>query len=182
MPPEADLIVCDDDVALRRGSLRRFVDVTRSAGFALTQPSHIADSLASHGFTRHVRGSTVRETHFVEIGPIFFLAAAERPSFLQFPEDSPLGWGVEADWDTIRRTRSLTFGIVDAVQMQHLYPHGKYPPEARLLEEQALASKWHAAGIEQLQELMVVGRTQQSALGAVRSLVAPLGRLVGRHR
>ena len=88
VPPEADLIVCDDDVALRRGSLRRFVDVTRSAGFALTQPSHIADSFASHGFTRHVRGSTVRETHFVEIGPFFFLAAAERPSFLQFPEDS----------------------------------------------------------------------------------------------
>jgi hypothetical protein len=98
-PPEADLIVCEDDVALRRSSIRHFAHVARNAGSALAQPSPIADSFAFHGFTRDAQGSTARQMHFVEIGPLLFLAVAVRPSSLPFPEDCALGCGVNGPWN-----------------------------------------------------------------------------------
>ncbi len=106
-----------------------------------------------------MRDSTALPTRCVVIGPRSYLVTATWPSCLPCPEDSPLGWRAKADWNTIRRTRSLTFGEVDAVKLERLYPPGKYLPEARLLEELTLASKLHAAGIEHLQELMVGART-----------------------
>ena len=71
-PPQGHdwLLVLDDDVALPRGFLDAFVFLAERFGLRMAQPAHRALSHAAWQVTRRRPGGLVRETSFVEIGPV----------------------------------------------------------------------------------------------------------------
>ena len=101
------LIVLDDDVQLPRGFLDRFVFLCERFGLQLAQPAHRLNSHAAWPQTRRRAGSVVRETRFVEIGPVTAFAAARRsPRCCRFPSCAWAG----AWTRTGRRWRASTAG------------------------------------------------------------------------
>jgi hypothetical protein len=60
----------------------------------------------------------VRETAFVEIGPVTAFHAATFDTLLPFP---PLrvGWGLDAHWSAVARERGWKLGVVDATPVRH---------------------------------------------------------------
>ena len=65
-----------DDVVLPRGFLDAFIFLAERFDLALAQPAHRWRSHAAWGVTRRRPGMAVRETRFVEIGPV---CALQRP-------------------------------------------------------------------------------------------------------
>jgi hypothetical protein len=118
--PEAHdwLIALDDDVALPRGFLDAFVFLAERFRLRLAQPAHRHRSHAAWRVTRRRPGSLVRETAFVEIGPICAFHADTFEQLLPFP---PLrsGWGLDAHWSAIARQRGWKLGVVDATPIRH---------------------------------------------------------------
>jgi hypothetical protein len=60
----------------------------------------------------------VRETAFVEIGPVTAFHSATFDTLLPFP---PLrvGWGLDAHWSAVAGERGWKLGIVDATPVRH---------------------------------------------------------------
>lgn len=112
------LLVLDDDVSLPRGFLDAFVFLIERFGLRLAQPAHRARSHAAWALTRRRPGSLVRQTAYVEIGPVVAFHAITFPVLLPFP---PLraGWGLDAHWAALARERDWPVGIVDAVPIRH---------------------------------------------------------------
>jgi hypothetical protein len=120
-PPAAYdwLLVIDDDVALPRGFLDAFLCAAERTGLRLVQPAHRLHSHAAWPVTRRHPGATVRETTFVEIGPV---TAFHRDSFdvlLPFPEGLPMGWGLDVHWAAVAAEHGWPIGIVDATPIGH---------------------------------------------------------------
>jgi GT2 family glycosyltransferase len=112
------LIVVDDDVAVGPGFLDRFLFLAERHSLTLAQPAHRRLSHAAWPVTRRRAGSAVRETGFVEIGP---LVAFHRSSFeplLPFPE-LRVGWGVDAYWAAVAAEHGWRTGVVDATPISH---------------------------------------------------------------
>ncbi|MGH2871149.1 MAG: glycosyltransferase family 2 protein, partial [Solirubrobacteraceae bacterium] len=86
------LLVLDDDVSLPRGFLDSFLFLAERFGLSLAQPAHRARSHAAWRVMRRRTPSLVRETAWVEIGPVVALHASTFDVLLPFP---PLraGWG-----------------------------------------------------------------------------------------
>ncbi len=144
------LVVCDDDVAFRRGGVGDLLRVGRAAGLDLFQPAHSYFSNFSWDYTRRRLLGVARRGRFVEIGPLFALSPRGRELVLPLYEASPFGWGVEALWASLE-SRGLRLGIVDAVLVDHLMPfasHYEAAPERE--RERALAA---SVGIADLREL-----------------------------
>ncbi len=112
------LLVVDDDVELPRGFLDRFLFLCERFSLALAQPAHRLDSHAAWPVTRRRPGSVVRETSFVEIGPVTAFARATFPVLLPFP-DLRMGWGLDAHWAAIAREQGWRCGVIDAVSIRH---------------------------------------------------------------
>lgn len=112
------LIVADDDIDLPRGFLDRFLGLAEHFDLSLAQPAHRLRSHASWRLTRRRPGSLVRETRFVEIGPLTLLAPATFDTLLPFPA-LRMGWGLDAHWAAIARDRGWRLGIVDATPIAH---------------------------------------------------------------
>jgi len=112
------LLVVDDDVVLPRGFLDRFLFLCERFSLALAQPAHRLDSHAAWPVTRRRAGSVVRETSFVEIGPVTAFARATFPVLLPFP-DLRMGWGLDAHWAALAREHGWRCGVVDAVSIRH---------------------------------------------------------------
>ncbi len=112
------LLLIDDDVALPRGFLDRFVFLCERFSLALAQPAHRLNSHAAWPLTRRRPGSIVRETRFVEIGPVTAFARATFPVLLPFPE-LRMGWGLDLHWAALARDHGWRCGIVDAVAVAH---------------------------------------------------------------
>ena len=112
------LLVVDDDVSLPRGFLDSFVFLAERFGLQLAQPAHRHRSHAAWPITRRRRGSVLRETSFVEIGPVFAFQATTFGQLLPFP---PLrfGWGLDVHWSALARERGWRSGIVDATPIRH---------------------------------------------------------------
>jgi hypothetical protein len=112
------LLVIDDDVALPHRFLDEFVFLAERFALVLAQPAHRHRSHAAWEVTRRRPGSLVRETAFVEIGPVFAFAAPAFEALLPFP---PLraGWGLDAHWSAVARSRGWKLGVVDAVPVRH---------------------------------------------------------------
>jgi hypothetical protein len=112
------LLVVDDDVELPGGFLDHFVFLAERFGLRLAQPAHRWRSHAAVGVTRRRAGSVVRETGFVEIGPVCALHSATFSELLPFP---PLraGWGLDAHWAAVARARGWPLGVVDATPIRH---------------------------------------------------------------
>jgi len=119
-PDEHDwLLVLDDDVALPHGFLDAFLFLAERFDLKLAQPAHRRRSHAAWRVTRRRPGSVVRETGFVEIGP---LCAFHRDTFatlLPYPE-LKAGWGLDSHWAALARERGWRIGVVDATPIRHV--------------------------------------------------------------
>jgi GT2 family glycosyltransferase len=113
------LLLVDDDVGLPRGFLDRFLLLAERFDLALAQPAHRHRSHAAWELTRRRRGALVRETPWVEIGPVVALRADVWPALLPFPA-LRMGWGLDAHWAALARERGWRAGIVDATPISHL--------------------------------------------------------------
>ncbi|MFZ0384996.1 MAG: glycosyltransferase [Solirubrobacteraceae bacterium] len=112
------LLVIDDDVALPRGFLDAFVFLAERFDLAMAQPAHRWRSHAAWNVTRRRPLSLVRETAFVEVGPLCALRRQTFETLLPFP---PLqfGWGLDAHWSALARSRGWRQGVIDATPIQH---------------------------------------------------------------
>jgi hypothetical protein len=112
------LLLVDDDVALPNGFLDRFVFLAERFGLALAQPAHRWRSHAAFAVTRRRPASVVRQTAFVEIGPVSALHAMTFDTLLPFP---PLraGWGLDAHWSALAFEHGWREGVVDATPIRH---------------------------------------------------------------
>ncbi len=112
------LLVLDDDVVLPRGFLDVFLFLAQRFGLDLAQPAHRWRSHAAWRVTRRHPGAVVRETAFVEIGPVCALSAVTFDALLPFP---PLryGWGLDAHWSAIAHQHGWREGVIDATPVRH---------------------------------------------------------------
>lgn len=112
------LLMIDDDVELPPGFLDSFLFLVQRFGLLLAQPAHRHRSHAAFAVTRRRAGSIVRETAFVEIGPVTAFNAAVFDQLLPFP---PLraGWGLDAHWSALAASNGWPIGIVDATPVRH---------------------------------------------------------------
>jgi hypothetical protein len=113
------LLVVDDDVALPSGFLDAFLFLAERFELRLAQPAHRRRSHAAYAVTRRRAGSVVRQTGFVEIGPVCAFHASTFETLLPFP---PLraGWGLDAHWAALARERDWRIGVVDALPVRHV--------------------------------------------------------------
>jgi hypothetical protein len=112
------LLTIDDDVWLPRGFLNGFVFLAERFELALAQPAHRARSHAAWAITRRRSGSVVRETPWVEIGPVVAFHRRTFETLLPFPE-LRMGWGLDSHWAAIAGQSGWRLGIVDALAIRH---------------------------------------------------------------
>jgi hypothetical protein len=142
-PPGHDwLLVLDDDVELPRGFLDRLLFLCDRFQLQLAQPAHRLNSHAAWTQTRRHARSVVRETGFVEIGPVTAFAAATFSTLLPFP-DLRMGWGLDMHWAALARSHGWRCGVVDAVTIRHrAAPVGEaYSHQAAIAEARAFLAE-----------------------------------------
>jgi hypothetical protein len=88
--------------------------------------------------TRRRPASAVRETAFVEIGPVTAFHAATFDALLPFPP-LRMGWGLDVHWSALAQERGWRLGIVDAVPVLHAVAPAAtaYPRDAAIAEARA---------------------------------------------
>jgi hypothetical protein len=111
-------LVVDDDVDLPDRFLDRFVAACEHAGLALAQPAQTLMSHAAWPVTRRRGGRLVRETRFVEIGPVTAMSREVAHALMPFPE-LRYGWGLDAHWAALAQERGWRLGVVDALPVRH---------------------------------------------------------------
>jgi hypothetical protein len=112
------LLVVDDDVKLPHHFLDRFIALCEHFDLALAQPAQTLMSHAAWRVTRRRGGSYVRETRFVEIGPVTAFRADVAVQLVPFP-DLRYGWGLDLHWGAVAAERGWRLGIVDALAVGH---------------------------------------------------------------
>ncbi len=112
------LLLIDDDVTLPPGFLDTFVFLAERFALALAQPAHRWRSHAAWAVTRRRPGTVVRETRFVEIGPVSALHAVTFDELLPFPT-LRAGWGLDLHWSALAFERGWRQGVIDAVPVSH---------------------------------------------------------------
>jgi hypothetical protein len=112
------LLLIDDDVVLPAGFLGAFIFLAERFDLSLAQPAHRHRSHGAWRVTRRRPGAAVRETGFVEIGPVTALRANTFADLLPFP---PLrfGWGLDLHWSAVAREHGWREGIIDATPIRH---------------------------------------------------------------
>jgi hypothetical protein len=111
-------LVVDDDVALPDRFLDRFVGLCERFDLAMAQPAQSRSSHAAWTVTRRRPGALLRETRFVEIGPVTAFRRDAAAEFIPFP---PLrfGWGLDAHWAAVAEQHGWRRGIADALAVRH---------------------------------------------------------------
>jgi predicted nucleic acid-binding protein len=112
------LLLLDDDVAFPRGFLDAFVFLIERFGLRMAQPAHRALSHAAWPVTRRRPGGLVRQTAYVEIGPVVAFHASTFGTLLPFPQ-LRTGWGLDAHWAAVAQQHGWPIGIVDATPIRH---------------------------------------------------------------
>ncbi len=112
------LLVVDDDIILPKGFLDRFLFLAERFALDLAQPAHRLASHAAWQVTRRRSGDVVRETRFVEIGPLTAFARSTFSTLLPFP-DLRMGWGLDLHWAALARDQGWRCGVVDATPIAH---------------------------------------------------------------
>jgi len=87
-------------------------------GLRLAQPAHRARSHAAWQVARRHPGSLVRETAYVEIGPLVAFHAVTFDVLLPFPP-LRIGWGLDAHWAAVAHEHGWRLGVVDATPIRH---------------------------------------------------------------
>jgi hypothetical protein len=117
--PEFDwLLVFDDDVGLPPHFLDRLIAVAEHFHLALAQPAQTLMSHAAWRVTRRRPNSLVRETRFVEIGPVTAFRRDVAQELTPFP-DLKFGWGLDLHWAALAQERGWRLGVVDALPVKH---------------------------------------------------------------
>jgi hypothetical protein len=116
-PPDWTLVV-DDDVLLPPRFLDRFVGLLERFDLALAQPAQTHASHAAWPVTRRRAGALLRETRFVEIGPVTAFRADAARELMPFPA-LRYGWGLDAHWAALAEERGWRVGIADALPVRH---------------------------------------------------------------
>jgi hypothetical protein len=117
-PPPDWVLVVDDDVRLPRAFLDRFVAVCHAFRLDLAQPAQTLRSHSAWKVTRRRPASFVRETRFVEIGPVTAFSRRAAAELLPFPE-LRYGWGLDLHWAAVAAQRGWRLGVVDALPVRH---------------------------------------------------------------
>ncbi len=154
------LLAIDDDVVLPPGFLDVFLFLVERFGLALAQPAHRRRSHAAWDVTRRQAASVVRETAFVEIGPVVAFHAITFDSLLPFPP-LRIGWGLDAHWSAIARQHGWRIGVVDATPVRHgLRPiAGAYNREDALTEARAFLAERPYTRSEEARQTLAVHRS-----------------------
>ena len=136
------LLLVDDDVILPRGFLDSFLFLAERFSLDLAQPAHRLNSHAAWPLTRRRPRSVVRETGFVEIGPVTAFAHRTFSTLLPFPE-LRMGWGLDAHWAALAREHGWRCGVLDAVSIRHrVAPAAEaYSREAAIAEARAFLAE-----------------------------------------
>jgi GT2 family glycosyltransferase len=136
------LLLVDDDVLLPRGFLDRFLFLAERFSLDLAQPAHRLNSHAAWLLTRRRPFSVVRETPFVEIGPVTAFSRRTFSTLLPFPE-LRMGWGLDAHWAALAREQHWRCGVLDAVSIRHrVAPAASaYSREAAIAEARAFLAE-----------------------------------------
>jgi hypothetical protein len=116
------LVMVDDDISFRRGSIVDLVKAADLAELDVSQPAQAFDSNIPVRFTRRRPLSFAIRTHFVESGPCVALSEHARKALLPLPTDTGMGWGLEGHWGDPEL--GLRLGIVDALPLTHHGPAG----------------------------------------------------------
>ncbi len=118
--PDAEdwLLVVDDDIELPRGFLDGFLFLAERFALDLAQPAHRLASHAAWEVTRRRPRSAVRETAFVEIGPLTAFASSTFAALLPFPP-LRMGWGLDVHWAALAREHGWRCGVIDALPIAH---------------------------------------------------------------
>ncbi len=134
-PQEHDwLLVIDDDVRLPHGFLDRLLFLAERFRLDLAQPAHRLHSHAAWELTRRRPGSLLRETRFVEIGPVTLFSRSTFSTLLPFPP-LRMGWGLDLHWGALAHEHGWRLGVVDAVAIAH----AAAPAASAYSREQAIA-------------------------------------------
>jgi len=112
------LLVIDDDVELPHDFVDRFLFLAERFSLDLAQPAHNLNSHAAWPLTRRRPGSVVRETSFVEIGPVTAFARSTFSTLLPFPS-LRMGWGLDLHWAALAREHAWRCGVIDATAIGH---------------------------------------------------------------
>jgi hypothetical protein len=112
------VVVIDDDVALPRGFLDRFLFVCERLSLGLAQPALTHTSHAAWAVFRRRRWSVARTTHMVEIGPLTAFSRPIAQTLLPFPP-LRMGWGLDAHWGALALEHGWRLGVVDATAIRH---------------------------------------------------------------
>jgi hypothetical protein len=112
------VLVVDDDVLLPARFTDRFVALCERFRLDLAQPAQTLRSHSAWKVTRRRPASLVRETRFVEIGPVTAFARQAVAELLPFPE-LRYGWGLDLHWAALAGERGWRLGVVDAVPVRH---------------------------------------------------------------
>jgi hypothetical protein len=112
------VLVVDDDVLLPTAFLDRFVAVCEAFRLDLAQPAQTLRSHSAWKVTRRRPASLVRETRFVEIGPVTAFSRRAAAELLPFPE-LRYGWGLDLHWAATAGERGWRLGVVDALPVRH---------------------------------------------------------------
>ena len=113
------LLVIDDDIAVPRGFLDKFIFLSEEAGLRMSQPAHRFRSYQSYSLTQRCWNSLVRITNFVECGPVTAFHRDIHPYVLPFA-NLRWAWGTDVAWAEFARCNNLPIGIVDATPIRHL--------------------------------------------------------------
>jgi hypothetical protein len=105
-------------VRLPRAFLDRFLGVCEVFGLELAQPAQTLRSHSAWKVTRRRPASLVRQTRFVEIGPVTAFGRAAAAELLPFPE-LRYGWGLDLHWAAVAAEHGWRLGVVDALPVRH---------------------------------------------------------------
>jgi GT2 family glycosyltransferase len=159
LPDHDWLLLVDDDILLPRGFLDRFLFLAERFALDLAQPAHRLSSHAAWSVTRRRPFSVVRETPFVEIGPVTAFASRTFSTLLPFPE-LRMGWGLDAHWAALARERGWRCGVLDAVSIRHRAAPAAsaYSREAALVEARAFLAERPYLSAPEIQRTLATHR------------------------
>ena len=112
------LLVVDDDLRLPGRFLDRFIALCERFELDLAQPAQSQRSHSAWRVTRRRPATLVRETRFVEIGPLTAFGRRAAAELLPFPE-LRFGWGLDLHWAALAAERGWRLGVVDATPVRH---------------------------------------------------------------
>jgi hypothetical protein len=131
------IVVCDDDIYCPPRFLAAFLRYQAAYDLALAQPARTWASHFDHAFALRRPWWRVRETRFVECGPLvsFRRDAAELLMPFEHPEQL---WGLDLVWPLALEKNGLRMGVVDAVPVEH-----SLRPQAAAYSKQAQDAAMH---------------------------------------